>query len=119
MAAKQYKRYSRKGQIAVNFLFRKKEGEVPDAIFNRNVGWIDIVWGYTGTAKSDGYGLSKIVKYHPEVISKLDSIIKTMKVKRETTNRVNLENKNYLAVIRKEWDGKHKIWLLTAFKKKS
>ncbi|WP_240330151.1 hypothetical protein, partial [Helicobacter suis] len=25
------------------------------------------MWGKAGSAKSDGYGLAKITKYHPEV----------------------------------------------------
>ena len=71
-----FKNYERKGQEAVNFLMIKQTGEVPNALYNKHIGWIDLVWGYEGTKRSDGYGLSKIKKYHPEVVKKLAEIVK-------------------------------------------
>jgi len=83
------------------------------------VGWIDLVWGEPGTGRSDGYGLSKIVKYHPEVIRQLDKIIKRMQVARASKNRITLEDLEYVASVRRSWNEAGKVWLLTAFKKKT
>ena len=114
-----YKAYSRKGQTAVNFLLRRKQGEVPDAVFNRAVGWIDVVWGMPGTGASDGYGLSKIVKYHPEAVRHLDRIVKRLPAVSISENRIRLEDNQYIASVRRSWNGEGKVWLLTAFKKKT
>jgi len=118
-----FKQYQRKGQLAVNFLLRKKIGEVPKAIYNKNVGWIDLVWGYEGTENSDGFGLSKIYKYHKEVVSKLSNIIKSLPVKRRSKNRIILENNQYRVVIAMATFEGENMWLLSAFyltqKKKS
>ncbi|WP_240329922.1 hypothetical protein [Helicobacter suis] len=54
-----------KGAIAK--LIETKEGQVAGAFYREDLGDIDLVWGKAGSAKSDGYGLAKITKYHPEV----------------------------------------------------
>ncbi|ENO7718056.1 hypothetical protein ACB557_001772, partial [Campylobacter upsaliensis] len=71
-----------------------------------------------GSGKSDGFGLAKIVKYHPEVIDKLDDIIANTSIVKESDNRYHLENENYKLAIRKDFEGKKTNWLLTAFEKK-
>lgn len=113
-----YGQYSRQGQQAVNFLRRKKEGEVPNALYHPKLKWIDLVWGKAGTMHSDGYGLSKIVKYHPEVVGKLASILRTLRVTQSSPNRYKLENDKYQAVISLNFFGAEKYWLLTMFEKK-
>lgn len=112
-----HSQYERKGQRAVDFLLKTKEGEVPKAIFHSKIGWIDLVWGFTGNKKSDGYGLSKIVKYHPEVVPNLAAIIKELKVTGETPNRYKLENDKYFAAVSRVWFEDKKIWILTLFEK--
>lgn len=113
-----HKQYSRKGQKAVDFLINAKEGEVPKAIYNSEIGWIDIVWGIEGTKKSDGYGLSKIKKYHPSVIKNLADIIKQLKITERSSNRFKLENEKYFAAVSRVWFESEKTWLLTIFEKK-
>ncbi|ENM9336788.1 hypothetical protein AB8528_001660, partial [Campylobacter upsaliensis] len=71
-----------------------------------------------GSGKSDGFGLAKIVKYHPEVIDKLDDIIANTSIVKESDNRYHLENENYKLAIRKDFEGEKTNWLLTAFEKK-
>lgn len=112
-----HKRYERKGQKAINYLAKVKEGEVPNAIYHSEIGWIDIVWGFTGTSKSDGYGLSKIIKYHPSVLKVLAKEIKLLKIKSHTENRYKLESEKYLAVVSKVFFENKKVWLLTMFEK--
>jgi hypothetical protein len=113
-----HKQYERKGQKAVNFLLRKKEGEVPNAIFHSKIGWIDLVWRFEGTNKSDGYGLSKILKYHKSGIKYLAKTIKELEVTFESDNRYKLESKRHFATVSKVWFENDKTWLLTFFEKK-
>lgn len=113
-----HKKYERKGQKAINYLVRVKEGEVPNAIYHPAIGWIDVAWGYAGTASSDGYGLSKINKYHSNVVPKLEQIIKSLSIKSRSQNRVILENERYKAAVSFVWFDKQKTWLLTLFEKK-
>ena len=49
-------------------------GEAVAALHHPEVGDIDLIWGKEGTGKSDGYGLAKLVKYHPEVVDDLQGI---------------------------------------------
>lgn len=114
-----YKAYSRKGQVAVNFLLRKRAGAVPNAIYNRGTGWIDVIWGYEGTGASDGYGLAKIAKFHPETVRKMAKIIAGMDVVSKTANRYKLESDKYSAAVSRLWFEEKKTWLLTVFEKKT
>lgn len=113
-----YYEYERKGQEAVNFLIKKKSGEVPNAIYHPEIGWIDLVWGIEGTKKSDGYGLSKIVKYHSSVVPELANIFKTLSVVGRTNNRFKLENEKFVCAVSRLWFENKKTWLLTFFEKK-
>jgi len=114
-----YIAYSRKSQIAVNFLLRKKQGEIPNAIYNKRIGWIDVVWGYEGTGSGDGYGLAKIVKFHPEVVRKLAKVIRNMTVASKSGNRYKLESTTHFAAVSRVWFEDQKTWLLTVFEKKT
>ncbi|EKP5905746.1 hypothetical protein P3Z29_001757, partial [Campylobacter upsaliensis] len=94
------------------------KGQVAGAFYKEGLGEIDLVWGEAGSGKSDGFGLAKIVKYHPEVIDKLDDIIANTSIVKESDNRYHLENENYKLAIRKDFEGEKTNWLLTAFEKK-
>jgi hypothetical protein len=82
------------------------------------IGDIDLVWGKEGTAAKeyeDGYGLSKIVKKHPEVIDDLQRIIESCAVKEDLGSRIILESSDHRAVVSLEYFGAAKKWLLTAY----
>ncbi|MBP5479403.1 MAG: hypothetical protein J6Y15_08595, partial [Bacteroidaceae bacterium] len=113
-----YDQFKGKAKEAIAFLMKKKGGEALGALHHKDIGDIDLVWGKEGTAKSDGYGLSKIVKYHPEVLNNLQEILDDMEVNSRSDNRINLESEKYQASVRLTWDDQKKTWLLTAFKKK-
>lgn len=66
-----YNQFKGKAREAIAFLRSIKEGEAIGALHPKDIGDIDLVWGVEGTGKSDGYGLSKLVKYHPEVLDNL------------------------------------------------
>lgn len=113
-----YDQFRGNAKDAIALLLQRKDGEAVGALSHPEVGEIDLVWGYEGTSKSDGYGLSKLAKYHPEVLENLQEILNDMKVASRTENRVQLESDTHKASVRLTWNEQKKNWLLTAFEKK-
>ena len=106
-------------QGAIAHLRDIKAGEAPGALYHPRIGDIDLVWGKEGTVAkdySDGYGLAKIVKKHPEVVDDLQEIIETMGIRSWSGNRIMLESANHNAAVRLEWNGLSKRWLMSAYK---
>ena len=114
-----YTQFKRKAKEAIAFLLEKKEGEAVGALHHKEIGDIDLVWGEEGTGKSDGFGLAKLAKYHPEVLNNLQEILDDMHITFRSENRIQLESDTHQAAVRLTWDGKSKTWLLTAFEKKN
>ncbi|WP_172201050.1 hypothetical protein [Campylobacter sp. RM16188] len=114
-----YAEFYHNGKGAVQKLLAEKEGQVAGAFFRKEIGDITLPWGEVGTGRSDGWGLAKIEKFHPEVLDKLEELIKTLPIKKETDGRFQLEDKIYKVGIRKEFDGYKQNWVLTAFEKDS
>ncbi len=113
-----YDQFKGNAQGAIQQLMKMQDGEALGALHHDEIGDIDLVWGKAGTKKSDGYGLAKLVKFHPEVLDNLQGILDGMHVTMRSENRVQLENNEYQAAVRLTWNGEEKLWLLTAFKKK-
>lgn len=114
-----YNQFRGNAKAAIEFLKKVRGGEAVGALHHKDIGDIDLVWGKEGTGHSDGYGLSKLVKYHPEVLDNLQEILNDMRVVSSNKNRVNLESETHKAGVRLTWDGERKSWLLTAFKKET
>ena len=114
-----YRQFKGKAKEAVAFLLNKKSGEAVGALHHPEIGDIDLVWGEEGTGHSDGFGLAKLAKYHPEVLDNLQEILNDMHVTKRSDNRVQLESDTHQAAVRLTWDNKNKNWLLTAFEKKN
>ena len=114
-----YNQFRGNAKAAIEFLKKVRGGEAVGALHHKDIGDIDLVWGKEGTGHSDGYGLSKLVKYHPEVLDNLQEILNDMSVVSRSKNRVNLESETHKAGVRLTWDGERKSWLLTAFKKET
>ena len=114
-----YNQFRGNAKAAIEFLKKVRGGEAVGALHHKDIGDIDLVWGKEGTEHSDGYGLSKLVKYHPEVLDNLQEILNDMRVVSSSKNRVNLESETHKAGVRLTWDGERKSWLLTAFKKET
>lgn len=114
-----YNQFRGKAKAAIEFLKKVRGGEAVGALHHKDIGDIDLVWGKEGTGHSDGYGLSELVKYHPEVLDNLQEILNDMRVVSSSKNRVNLESETHKAGVRLTWDGERKSWLLTAFKKET
>lgn len=113
-----YDQFRGKAKEAIAFLMKKKDGEALGALYHPEIGEIDLVWGKEGTSKSDGFGLAKFVKFHPEVLGNLQDILNGMHVTTRTDNRIQLESSTHQAAVRLTWDNERKTWLLTAFEKK-
>ena len=90
----------------------------PNKVYDRDA-LLDLVWGKEGSGKSDGFGLAKLQKYHPEVLDNLQEILNDMHVTQRSVNRVQLESDTHQAAVRLTWDSQQKNWLLTAFEKKN
>lgn len=114
-----YDQFRGKAKEAIRFLLGRREGEAVGALHHPEIGEIDLVWGKEGTGKSDGFGLAKLAKYHPEVLDNLQEILDDMHVTQRTVNRVQLESDTHQAAVRLTWDNEKKNWLLTAFEKKN
>lgn len=114
-----YNQFRGNAKAAIEFLKKVRGGEAVGALHHKDIGDIDLVWGKEGTGHSDGYGLSKLVKYHPEILDNLQAILNDMRVVSSSKNRVNLESETHKAGVRLTWDGERKSWLLTAFKKET
>ena len=114
-----YNQFVGKPQEAIEFLINKKGGEATGALSHPEIGPIDLVWGYEGTGDSDGYGLSKLLKFHPEVLNDLQGILNEMHITYKSDNRIRLESERYQAGIRLTWNNESKTWLLTAFEKQN
>lgn len=114
-----YDQFRGKAKDAIEFLLAQKNGEAIGALHHKDIGYIDLVWGVEGTEHSNGYGLAKVVKYHPEVLGNLQDIIDDMDVITRSENRIQLESDKYQASVRLTWNNIKKTWLLTAFEKKN
>lgn len=103
----------------VEALRRQQGGEVQGALSHPEIGSIDVPWGKEGTGRSDGYGLSKILKFHPDAVDDLPATIQQMDVTSRSPNRVRLDSPDHGAGVRLTWDDAAKTWLMTAYKKGS
>lgn len=112
-----YAEFYRDGTGAVKKLMAEKRGQVAGAFYREELGDITLAWGEAGTGKSDGWGLTKIVKYHPEVLDNLSELVEKSPIVKESDNRYLLDTPTHFLAIRKEFDGQKENWLLTAFEK--
>ncbi len=105
-----------KEQDAIDFLFENKSGEVPTAMYRAELGNIDFVYGKKG---QNGYGLAHIKELHSEIIPHIIEIIKKGEIINQAKDRVLLFYKvpkgKGVAVIRLDWNGLRKQWLVSAF----
>ncbi|HHO0560680.1 TPA: DUF3519 domain-containing protein [Campylobacter coli] len=115
-----YAEYYHDGKGALQKLLIEKQGQVAGAFHRKDLGDIDLVWGAEGSSRSDGYGLSKIVKYHNEVLHQIDNIINEGELKRDNKGRLNIEYKNSIIGLRDNWKGeKNKNhWIITSYSKR-
>ena len=112
-----FSKYSNNPKEAISHLIKEKRGQVRKALFHSEIGEIDLVWGkITNAEKHEGYGLAHIIDKHGEEIGKnIDDIIMGGKVAHKKGNTVEIVNDKYKAIIKLDWYGKEKTWVVTSF----
>jgi hypothetical protein len=99
-------------------LLKKKLGEVQSALSHPEIGNnIDLVYGKYDSQNDEGYGLAKLEQKHPESLRHLERTFIHSRVVSRTCNRVRLLNDEdgNITIIRLDWDGQDKKWLLTQY----
>jgi hypothetical protein len=114
---KNYSKYKNNPKEAIEHLMDVKRGQVRSALYHPEIGEIDIAWGkVTDSDKHEGYGLAHIIDKHGEEVARnLDDIVMGGKVSRKKGNSVEIVNDDYMAVIKMDWYGKEKQWVVTTF----
>lgn len=100
---------------AADWLRATGNGEVPGALHHPQIGDIDLVHGFYDPATDAGYGLAKIAAKHPEMMDELGGIVSNAQVLSRSANRVVLTDPGHRAIVRLEFDGEAKTWLMTAY----
>ncbi len=103
-----------KGKEAIDFLITQKEGEVKNAFYHKEIGYIDLIWGESG---EKGYGLAKIVEKHPEALLELPESIENGDIIDIIPDRIILIDKknNQKSIIDLQFNYKIKTWVVTSY----
>ena len=119
-----YRNESSKPEQAIERLLKEKQGFVPNAMYRRELGNIDFVWG-TGGKK--GYGLAHIIDQRNSeglnginFVIQLRNLIKKGKIIKniKQPNIIFIQNNNDSALIKLVWNSYKRKWIVTAFRKK-
>ena len=99
---------------AIARLLTEKTGQVPSALIAPDGMPIDFIYGKEG---EDGYGLAHIYEKHGlEVLAHIPDII-TNGSMAESGNSITFSNGSEYVVLKKEWKGHEKRWIVTAYEK--
>lgn len=120
-----YSQFKDNPKAAIKHLMKVKQGECPQALYRKDIGYIDIVWGENDPKTNKGFGLKHIVEKHGESIKALGFNIEEfipivvrygeLSVKKSDEKKIILESRAFRIVVQKKWNEKTKIFLLTAF----
>ncbi len=77
---------------ALRRLATEKTGEAPGALLHPKLPPTDLVFGKEGANHGAGYGVAKLIKWHPEVLDKLGEIFAGLPIVTEGPNRVELDD---------------------------
>ena len=95
--------------------------DVPNAMYREETGGIDFVYGKAGDpAKkyAGGYGIAHIfAKHGKEAVDMIPTVIAKGKTSQKYSDRIHFSFGDYTAVVRLDFDGKKKTWLVTNFEK--
>lgn len=102
------------GQSAVIFLIQTGKGEVRNALYHKDIGNIDIIWGKSG---NKGYGLAKITEKHPEAIKNLSSSIENGEIVEKLPARIILVDRTdkQRSIIDLQFNSNIKTWVVTSY----
>lgn len=103
-----------KGKEAVDFLLLKRDGEIKNALYHPQIGFIDLIWGKRGEV---GYGLAKIAEKHPEALENLSGSIEKGEIIDIIPDRIILVNKenNQKSIIDLQFNYRVKTWIVTSY----
>lgn len=116
-----YPAFKGKPHEAIEHLLKEKSGHVPGAFHKDGLGDIDLPYGKGG---KDGYGLAHIIERRNEqnqdgevFARNLPSLIQEGKVeyRKRFPRRAYVVHEKREAVIRLDWDGKERKWMITAY----
>lgn len=120
-----YFQFQHKPKEAIKFLKEVKGGECISALYRPDIGDIDIIWGHHNEKTDNGMGLCHIIKKHGKEIKALGFEVEdfiTLVVQNGTFNEIKsnedkyiFENSTFRFVIKRKWNGKKKVFLLTSF----
>lgn len=99
-------------KAAIARLMADQTGEVINAVTRDDLGGISIVYG------NSGMGLRHIAEKHPEIVDRLPDLLEHGTLVGRIRDRAYLQLPGEApasAVIRLDWDGKDRTWLVTAF----
>lgn len=116
-----YSGFKGKPHEAIEHLLKEKNGHVPGAFHKEGLGDIDLPYGKGG---KDGFGLAHIIERRNEqnqdgeaFVRNLPSLIQEGKVeyRKEFPGRAYVVHEKRAAVIRLDWDGQERKWMVTAY----
>lgn len=117
----QFKQFKCKPKEAIKHLKRVKHGECLSALYRKDIGYVDIVWGVAG---QNGYGLAHIISEHGDELKQLGFEIEDFismvfafgkKNKKKDSTRIFLDGETYRLVIETRWNTENKNLIITAF----
>lgn len=101
------------GEAAVEKLLKERQGEVVGAMSDPRLGEnssIDFVWG------TEKYGLAHIEKKHgADALMRIPQIIRKGAPRPLINHRISYETDEGLVVLKNEWKGAEKNWILTSY----
>jgi len=116
-----YSKFKNKPKKAIQHLLKVKKGDCLKALYRKDVGFIDIVWGENDPKTNKGFGLKHIIEKHGKEIEQLGFKVEdfipivvqlgTFKIS-TTKNRIELSGEMFKIIISKE---ENKTFVLSAF----
>ena len=96
-------------------------GAVNGAMERPETGPIDFLWGEEGNPDKNyagGYGIAKILAKHGEkAVAIIPEVVASGRAEHRNADRVHFVLGDFTAVVKLDFDGKKKTWLVTNFEK--
>lgn len=111
-----------RGAQAVDEVLHTRQ-DVPKAMFRSETGGIDFVYREDGDPSrkyAGGYEIAHILKKHGQAaVDMIPTVIVKGKASQKYDDRIHFKYAGYVAVVRFNFDGNNKTWLVTNFEKHS
>lgn len=122
-----YTQFKNRPKEAIKHLKKVKEGECVNALYRKEIGYVDIIWGVPGTKKNDyldGFGLAHIIAKHGKELKQLGFEVEDFipivfafgKISINTnTCKIFLDGETFRLIIKTTWNEAPKRYVLTAY----